>query len=356
MPIINSIIKGGGGSAPTLYREYQINANGVLVSNTTTTHVMNFTGVKELTDYMLNNYCKGNTNITSFINMSDVISIGNYACESAFYGAQNVQGVDLSSLTTITAYGCRNMFYGAYRCKTADLRSLKTITANNAIMQMFYNCLDLESFNLSSLEAISGNNSANSLFANTKITTADLSSLTAIASSSSFSGVFLNCNRLSVVYLSSLRDITGNLCCASLFSACNALKLLSFPALKNFGTNTSQFTNMLQGCTDVIVHFPSNLQSVIGSWTTVTGGFGGTNTTVLFDLPATVILTGADTVSYERNPKYDTATALAWRIDGTSVLTATPYYTSGTTDPQVNDTIYSDDACTVAVTTISAIA
>jgi hypothetical protein len=44
---------------------------------------------------------------------------------------------------------------------------------------------------------------------------------------------------------------------------------------------------MLPGVTGCTVHFPSNLQSVIGSWADVTEGFGGTNTTVLFDLPAT---------------------------------------------------------------------
>jgi hypothetical protein len=55
----------------------------------------------------------------------------------------------------------------------------------------------------------------------------------------------------------------------------------------SFGSYTNQFNNMLGGVTGCTVHFPSNLQSVIGSWASVTNGFGGTNTTVLFDLPAT---------------------------------------------------------------------
>ena len=112
---------------------------------------------------------------------------------------------------------------------------------------------------------------------------------------------------------------------------------------------------MLQGVTGCTVHFPSNLQSVIGSWSDVTAGFGGTNTTVLYDLPATVTLTGADAKTYKRNPKYDTATALGWYEVGTDRFT-TQVYTSGTTDPAVGDTIYSDSACTNAVTTIDSIA
>jgi hypothetical protein len=44
---------------------------------------------------------------------------------------------------------------------------------------------------------------------------------------------------------------------------------------------------MLSGVSGAHVYFPSNLESVIGSWTDVTSGFGGTNTTVSFTLAAT---------------------------------------------------------------------
>ena len=44
---------------------------------------------------------------------------------------------------------------------------------------------------------------------------------------------------------------------------------------------------MLSGVTGCTVHFPSNLETVIGDWSSVTSGFGGTDTTVLFDLPST---------------------------------------------------------------------
>lgn len=75
-------------------------------------------------------------------------------------------------------------------------------------------------------------------------------------------------------------------------SYCTSLTSVSFPALKSnsFGTNygvTKPFHNMLQGVTGCTVHFPSNMQSVMENMSSVTAGFGGTNTTVLFDLPAT---------------------------------------------------------------------
>ena len=67
------------------------------------------------------------------------------------------------------------------------------------------------------------------------------------------------------------------------------LMSVSFPALtsQSFGASTNQFSGMLSMDEGVTVHFPSNLQSVIGDWSDVKNGFGGTNTTVLFDLPAT---------------------------------------------------------------------
>jgi hypothetical protein len=94
---------------------------------------------------------------------------------------------------------------------------------------------------------------------------------------------------LTSVNLSSLKIVTGNSCFRYAFQGCTSLTTLSFPALEStsFGSYTNQFNNMLQGVTGCTVHFPSNLQSVIGSWSDVTNGFGGTNTTVSFDLPAT---------------------------------------------------------------------
>lgn len=99
---------------------------------------------------------------------------------------------------------------------------------------------------------------------------------------------FYNCLNLTSAGLDNVTSIDrGGLQYA--FQYCIGLTSLSFPALNSnsFGGYTNQFNNMLRGVTGCTVHFPSNLESVIGSWSDVTNGFGGTNTTVLFDLPAT---------------------------------------------------------------------
>lgn len=108
--------------------------------------------------------------------------------------------------------------------------------------------------------------------------------------SRAFQGVIIgNTGTLSSVEFPKLKIISGSVCFNYAFSLRTTLQSLSFPALisTGFGSYTNQFNSMLNGVTGCTVHFPSNLQSVIGSWTHVTNGFGGTNTTVLFDLPAT---------------------------------------------------------------------
>lgn len=62
--------------------------------------------------------------------------------------------------------------------------------------------------------------------------------------------------------------------------------VIKFPKLQivNSLPKDSTFYSMLTGCNNCAVHFPSSLQSTMSSWTNVTNGFGGTNTTVLFDL------------------------------------------------------------------------
>lgn len=101
---------------------------------------------------------------------------------------------------------------------------------------------------------------------------------------------FSYCSGLTSMIFPSLSDMTStSQGLKNTFQKCTSLTSVSFPALTStsFGRYTSQFNNMLSGVTGCTVHFPSNLQSVIGSWSDVTAGFGGTNTTVLFDLPAT---------------------------------------------------------------------
>lgn len=134
-------------------------------------------------------------------------------------------------------------------------------------------------------------------FAGSSVTSINLQNLEEIASfcydgntQSEEFGFCANCINLTSVNLDSLR-ILHDRAFDGAFQY-TQLQSLSFPSLTStsFQAPTDaewSFQGMLLGVTGCTVHFPSNLQSVIGSWYDVTHGFSGTNTTILFDLPAT---------------------------------------------------------------------
>lgn len=335
MAIINQVVAGsGGGSVPACYRAFEKDASGKLVNSTTTPFIPLPAGTTNLSDYILNSAYSGTP--------SNILS----------------GTIDLSSLTVVDGcWSCRKMFQNCTGITSVDLSSLTEAGSERTFSEMFLNDAGITSISISSLQKISGDTACFSMFKNCMgITNVDLSSLVSITNRYGAEQMFMGCTELVNIKLDSLSKINGSSCMASIFNGCVNLPVLSFPSLKTV-SSTNAFSNMLGGVTGCTVHFPSNIQATIGSWPDVTNGFGGINTTVLFDLPATNTLTGADTVTYTRNPKYDTATALAWKVGTYGTTNFTPaYYTSGTTDPSAADTIYSDAACTTSVTTIAAIA
>ena len=328
------------------------------------------------------------------IDMSNIVTISSSACNGMFALTTGVESVDLSGLKTIYGDGCDAMFKNNTDIVSVDLSSLSKITFYNVTYEMFYGCTRLTTVNLSSLKEINAMYAAQYMFYGcTALTTIDLSSLVVAWNTSSVVQFFKGCSSLTNVDLSRLTTI-GNASqmfanctslvrmdfpslmhtnyissCSQMFMNCTSLQTLTFPALYSgsfSGYNrTDQWKNLVQGVTGCTIHMPKNLDPQTGS-TTISSlqgypTFGGTNTLLSFDLPSTLILTGTNSAEYERNPASDTATALAWRVKFTGSITDinidwTPFYTSGTTDPQVGDTIYSDAACTTAVTTISTIA
>lgn len=157
-------------------------------------------------------------------------------------------------------------------------------TINSSLSNEFSGCTGLVSVDLSSVTRVKTCGLQGTFQRCFYLTSVDLSSV-ATVEESGLEYAFRNCTRLTSVNLSSLESI-GRVSLRSAFQNCTSLTTLSFPALttSSFGTYTNQFDSMLQGCSGVTVHLPSAIQSTIGNWTSVQNGFGGTNTTVLFDL------------------------------------------------------------------------
>jgi len=228
-----------------------------------------------------------------------------------------------SNATSLSPGVFNSVFEGSTTLTAVDLSSLTEITGASTMESFCKNCTALTSIDLSNVTTINGANVMNNAFSNTSITSVDLSSLTTISGGSAMGSAFMDCPLISSIDLSSLTTLSGaGAMMPNTFSLTNnpasPLPLTSvtftslssiggtapmrnifqrrdgleiyFPALNSnsfAGQLTTYFDNLVNNAVGCTVHFPSNMQSVIGSWSSVQNGFGGTNTTVLFDLPAT---------------------------------------------------------------------
>lgn len=265
--------------------------------------------------------------------------------QCAFNNAHGLVTLSFPVLKRIAGDGCfYEACYSSRGLTTVDLGALEEINYGyyrgyGALAEAFEYCPALTYVNLKSLKRVLGD-------VNTS----------GYPRSCPMGATFYGCTSLVTQSFPSLEEVSGR-GMYNCFGECTSLEDLWFYALNSssFGAYTTQFDSMLYGCTGVTVHFPMAIQSTIGSWSSVTGGFGGTNTTVLFDLVTS--LTGADTNTYTRSEKDSTSTATAWKYNDTLYYTSgVSNHTAGVHEPTVGATIYSDATCTTSVTTISAIA
>lgn len=283
-----AIVKEGSVGPSGPYIPLALDANDTLIKG----GAPNIGAPTDLGDSVLYYACDGSTSITGAVDFSSLTKIsGSNACAYAFQNCTGITSVDLGSLEEITGYNaCRYMFYGCTGITSVNLGSLEEASGMYACCNMFQGCTGITTLDLSALRIVNGASEFGGAFIDcTGLTSVDLSGLETIDAYTGLSDMFTRCTGLTTVSFDSLSVLTGPSALRIAFSYCTSLASLYFPALtsNSFGTYTNQFYNMLLGVTGCEVHFPSNLQSVIGLWFDVTNGFGGTNTTVLFDLPAT---------------------------------------------------------------------
>ena len=224
-------------------------------------------------------------NALTSVDLSHVTRVDSYGLQYAFSRCSNLTSVDLSSLETVTAYGCQYMCSQCPSLTSVTFGSLNNASGANAFCYAFSSCTHLTTINFGNLTNAHTQVFDSVCLGCTALTSASFASLTSVGSYC-FNSAFYGCTSLTTLNFGSLSDISKDSVFRYAFYNCTSLATLSFPALTttSFGNFTNQFNNMLQGCTGVTVHFPAAIQSTIGSWASVTSGFGGTNTTVLFDL------------------------------------------------------------------------
>lgn len=257
------------GTIEGVYRTYRV-VSGVLYNAIDQEFHPFPSDMENVSDYMLYrayaqtpaSVLSGEIDLSMLKNLSGVS-----CCENMFAECPGNLIVDMSNLVSITGATSCKMMFGRSGITSANLSSLKTVTGANACDSMFYSDRSLTSIGFPSLETVSG--------------------------ASAFSAAFYLNTSLTSLTFPKLSSITGRSAFSRAFSTCYNLTSISFPALKSdsFGTVKGQFSSMLELVTGCTLHFPSNLDPETGSTviSSLNGypDFGGTNTVLAFDLPAT---------------------------------------------------------------------
>lgn len=270
---------------------------------------------------------QGTLQTVSEWSIAPATDVGDMVCYHLFYGFESYSNTslisaDLSSLTQITGYdACSGMFqrcvnltnapltnvklinnisaaYGMFQycpVTATGLDNLEEINGNSACDHMYYKCPNLVSTGLHSLRKISGSQACNEMFEdNTALVDIGLENLVEVNNQMGMREMFIGCSSIEVARFTKLKRLNQTRILEMTFKNCTALKHIYFPNLTTIYSNATfgeVGDGMLYGCTDVTVHFLASMQSVIGNWTAVQNGFGGTNTTVLFDLGVNTTIT-----------------------------------------------------------------
>ena len=239
-------------------------------------------------DEAFKNMCTRCSRLTS-VNLSSIDNIGAEAFSYAFSNCSALTSIDLSSATTLQR-GSRNFEYMCSGCTSLSTIKLPDISVYSGSYEFYYafqNCTSLTgTLDLSKITSIGANTLEGAFYGCTGITSVDLSNLETITGSSALRAAFNGCTSLTGTVSFSKLQTTGTssnyYTMQQAFRGCTSLTEIRFPVLST--TSQAHWSSMLQGCSGVTVHFPAAMRSTMGSWSVVTGGFGGTNTTVLFDL------------------------------------------------------------------------
>ena len=357
-------------------------------NNTSLTELPDFSNIETVEKYGLYSCFDGCTNVTGQLDFSSLTNItGDSAFYNAFINCSNITGhLDLSSCETITGnMACYNAFNNCSGITSVDLHNLRRIDTYYSCNNMFSGCTGITGhLNLGSLTQIT--NCAYgciNMFGNcTGITSVDLHNLVTIQSNqNACSNMFSGCTGIVSVDLRKLENVSSPYSCTSMFSGCTSLRMFKFESVKQMNNYNTTFANIFQDCTSLTdvyfyallssnfsvglaktglvnmlknvtgcrVHFPKKLETICSTLDDFINGFGGTNTVISYELVTS--LTGNDNNTYNRQEKDSTSTAIAWNSSGILYYTN---YTNG--EPQVGDSIYSDESCTTVVTNINSIA
>ncbi|MBR2028227.1 MAG: hypothetical protein IKA10_04460 [Oscillospiraceae bacterium] len=314
--LVAELSGGGGGSLPVSFREFDTDATGLLIPSVSTTRKINLNGAKDISDYALYRAYYQNDQISGTLDFSSLEQLTHLnSLYYAFFKTTGLNEVNMFNVTLISGNNVCNAMFRNSGIDTIHMQRLVKISGNGSCSFMFAGTGNLQGASLPSLESVVGTNACDSMFAGSALKSFSASNWKNIQADKACLNEFSKCINLIVVQVPMLETISGTQACKGWFQDCTLLQEIEFPKLSkiaasavfdsafrnsgiqeikfpelnstSFGTYTDQFHDMLSGTNNCVVHFPSNLQSLLSTWTDVQNKFGSTTATVLFNLPAT---------------------------------------------------------------------
>lgn len=244
------------------------NVNGVYKADNTAT-TFNLNGATEISEYALYNAFYNCTNLTTVLGLENITTVKPYSCYYAFYGAGITGKIDMSSLVNVNGNSsCSSMFINCTGITSVDLSGVTNLsTYTGQFGSMFSGCAGIISADLSGLTRVGSSQALINMFKNCVLLgSIDLSSLSELTANNACDGMFFGCTSLTSVSLLAITKMTGSYAIATMFRDCTSLTTVRIgnTTTIDFGTQTSQFYNMFQGCTQNIdVYAPAGNQAAI---------------------------------------------------------------------------------------------
>ena len=206
-----------------------------------------------------------NSNLLSFKLSSGLRNSYQNCFKDAFNNCQNLISVNMSAPVAYnTGSNCFiNLCRNCPNLVSVDLSSVTDAylsTVDASFMNAFANDFNLTSVNFFSYDTLSGNHFRNAFYGCSNLTTMEFPSISQLGSVPSFDNAFAYSGIQSLYFSGLYRHL---------------------PSPNNY----HPLVNMLKGVNGCTVHFPASSQGWYQSHPDFVAGFGGTNTTVLFDLP-----------------------------------------------------------------------
>ena len=170
-----------------------------------------------------------------------------------------------------------------------DFNDVEVISGKNVLMEQFVGNKGLGKVNTSGIKKITGEGGMKGAFLSAQFS-GEFPTFDSLEEISGYMGavsLFQESNISGSFRFPKLSKITGSVCLGLAFELTN-IEHIYFDALttQSFGSDTTQLAMIVDGVTGCTLHFPSNLSSVIPTLYDYPN-FSGTNTVILYDLPAT---------------------------------------------------------------------